>query len=362
VGYAWWLMENFWSELGEMAAEQGARTFVAFPEVREVSPTLRDAPVTPVELPVPTALRPGVPRVARFIVEHRVRTLYLTDRAYWSPAYALYRLLGVRSIILHDHMPGERTDPGRLRLALKRARHLIPGTGADLYLGVSRFVQRRFTAIAGVPAGRCDHVLNGVPGGPRTIRSLHETFGIPADGRVVISSGRAVYYKGIDFLIRCAARVVRDHGRSDVYFLHLGDGPDMAEFRRMVRERDLEDHFILAGNRSDVRALLPGATLALHASRGEAFSLAILEFMAAGLPAVVPDHCGNGEAVRDGVTGFLYEPGDLDEAVDRVLRLLDEPVAARRLGEAAAERARKRFSLERMNDTFRAVVGPHIRT
>lgn len=362
VGYAWWLMENFWAQLARLARERGGRAFVAFPAVRGISPAIREADLIAVELSVPTSLGRGLLRVRRFIRENDVRTVYLTDRPYWSPVYALFRRWGVRSIILHDHMPGERTAPSPLKLRAKRMRHTLLRSGsADLYIGVSQFVADRFSAIAGIPAERCRTVLNGVPS-PAEPRSVHAMFGFPADAKIVVSTGRAVSYKGVDFVIRCADHVVRGAGRSDIYFLHLGDGPEIDRFREMAKGFGLDNHFVLAGRRSDVTSLLSSCSMAVHASHGEAFSLAILEFMAAGLPAVVPDHCGNGEAIEHGESGLLYTPGNLEQATEWILRLADDRRLREQIGARAAERAKSEFSLPVMNEHFRSVVGPHIAT
>ena len=363
VGYAWWLMEHFWAQLGRLANERGGRAFVGFPELRRVSTTLESAPLVPVELQVPTAFNLRAGSIRKFILENNVRTLYLTDREYWTPMYALFRLWGVRSIILHDHVPGERATPSRWKLTLKRMRHTPPLAlaSADLYVGVSRFVRDRFVQVAGVPEDRCTFVHNGLPPVPAALDSeVRKEFGLPPESRVVVSSGRAAYYKGIDALIKIAGRVIHEYGRRDVYFIHLGDGPHFQEFQRLVEEMELGDRFILAGRRSDVRALLPSCTLALHASRGEAFSLAILEFMAAGLPAVVPDHCGNAEAIQHEASGILYEPGNLDEASAWLVRLLDDTDLRKSIGKNAARRARAAFSLDRMKRRFERIVAPYV--
>lgn len=360
VGYAWWLMEHFWVELARLAEERGQRAFVAFPRLGEISPLLQAAPITPVQLTVPTSPGRGMLELRAFLRQNDVRTVYLTDRAYWSPLYVLFRRWGVRSIIVHDHTPGERPAPPGWKLTAKRARHRLGVGSADLYVGVSRFVRDRSIRVAGLPPHRCAYVHNGLPPAPVAAVDVRAEFGLPANARVIVSSGRTVPYKGIDALIRCAERVTRAEGRTDVYFLHLGSGPGYEQFRAMAREAGVADRFLMPGGRPDVRALLPSCDIALHASRGEAFSLAILEFMAAGLPAIVPDHCGNGEAIRHGVHGILYEPGDVDAAVAWVLRLLDDAGLRHRLGGAAAQRVEEEFSLATMTARFRELVAPHV--
>jgi glycosyltransferase involved in cell wall biosynthesis len=362
TGYAWWLMEEFWVAIGREAEAAGLGAVVAFPVMNGVSQRLRDSNLSVVELAVPTSMFRRLGDLRRFIRERAVRVVYFTDRPYWSPAYALLRLWGVRSIVLHDHVPGERPRPSWWKLGLKRMRHLVRPAGADLYIGVSDFVHRRFSEVGGVPARYCTFVHNGIVSGiagrPRDIR---QELDLPAASRVVVSVGRANYYKGIDFVVECAARMVGAGGYDDVYFVHVGDGPHLGEFRSLAARLGVDHRVIFAGERSDVRELLPSCTVAFHASHGEAFSLAVLEYMAAALPAVVPDHCGNGEAIADGVTGRLYVPRDHDAAISALAQLLDDPDLRSAMGAAARRRVDDEFSFDRMIDRFVVTMRPFIR-
>lgn len=55
--------------------------------------------------------------------------------------------------------------------------------------------------------------------------------------------------------------------------------------------------------------------------------------MAASLPVVATRVNGTPEAVADGVSGYLVEPGDFDTMADRVAFLLAHTAEARRMGE-----------------------------
>jgi glycosyltransferase involved in cell wall biosynthesis len=354
-------MERFWASLAEMAAERGGEAIVATPELRSVSEILRNAPLYHTELRIPTGWKLPDREVLSLLTKNRVRTVYLTDRKYWSPMYLWFRACGVRSIILHDHVPGERPKPAPLRLGFKRARWLLPWGGANLYIGVSEFVRDRFIEVGGVPPRLCTFVRNGVStDSTRETKDIRKELDIPEHGLVVVSVGRAHPYKGISFMIQCAERLILSERMDSVYFVHIGDGPELARLKRTVRQRGLSGRFIFMGNRSDVPSLLPSCDVAFHASRGEAFSLAILEFMAAGIPAVVPDHCGNAEAIEQGVTGFLFPPGNHQRALEHLKEMLQNPVKRRTLGGEAQRRAQADFSLEVMDREFRDTVMPFL--
>jgi glycosyltransferase involved in cell wall biosynthesis len=162
--------------------------------------------------------------------------------------------------------------------------------------------------------------------------------------------------KRIDFAIEVARHCVEGLCVDDLYFVHCGDGPELDRLRTLAAERGLTGRFVFAGRRSDVRELLCSSDLALHAARGEAFSLAILEYMGAGLPVLVPDIPTVRQAVRHGETGLVYRDLDIAETGRLVADLCKDPARRSRLGSAAAAEVRMNYSLEAMNETFRRVV------
>lgn len=92
----------------------------------------------------------------------------------------------------------------------------------------------------------------------------------------------------------------------------------------------------------------------------EPLGLVPLEAMAAGRPVIVTRIGGLPETVRDGVTGFVIEPGDLD-AMERIVRhLLRDPGLRCELGSAGRARVRTHFDLEAYVDwmvrAYRAVT------
>ena len=96
--------------------------------------------------------------------------------------------------------------------------------------------------------------------------------------------------------------------------------------------------------------------IALHASKGEAFSLSILEYLSAGLATIVPDNCGNREAVVHQYTGLVYTSGDMSDAVQCLLRVISDPVLRCQLGDSGRHSVKEKFSLQRANKELLQVV------
>lgn len=359
VGYAWWLMENYWVEIARHFGAHGRTCFLVYPKIGAIPRRIEESGIRVHQHDFSDHSVTALRRLQKLIVDNHITAIYLTDRPYHSWSYLLLRLSGIRRIVIHDHTPGERPPVAGLRRLLKTWLYKVPGILGDHFIGVSRFVFDRMIANACVPRERCSYVLNGIEPiqrNPDFQYYAHDVFKIPRDSRIVVSTGRATYYKGIDFLIRCAARVIRECHKNDVYFIHCGSGPDLESFRRLTRELRVDDRFILAGQRSDVRQILQSCDIGIQASKGEAFSLSILEYLSAGVATIVPDNCGNAEAVENRVNGILYRTGDLDDAVKRLLELIDDKQLRNKLATAGIESVTSKFHIQRANRELVAVL------
>ena len=359
VGYAWWLMEEFWCALAATAKTQGWRTILVFPELTEVSERLRNAPIQLLQLDAKAALGAERGALSALILRENVRAAYLTDWPYRSLLYARMRWWGVKTLIMHDHMPGERPPIPPVRRLIKRGVHALPYITCDLYIGVSEFIYHRFINRVCLPPSKCTFVRNGIApiaADARDRQYLRREFGIPTDSIVVVTTGRATEYKRIGLVVRAASRVSQARPGQSIHFVHCGDGPLLPQLKRLIADLAMTRRFILAGCREDVRLLLTSADIAVHASKGEAFSLSILEYMSAGLATIVPDNSGNREAVTDGESGLVVADGDETALADALLQLIDKPELRRRLSQAARRRVAAEFTLERAKGELTAII------
>jgi glycosyltransferase involved in cell wall biosynthesis len=202
------------------------------------------------------------------------------------------------------------------------------------------------------------HLFEPDPGLRMEVR---DRLGIPRDAVLIVLVSRATFYKGLDFAVRAMARLLDAPGLGGrVYAVHCGDGPDAEACSRLAAESGIGDYFRFLGRRSDVRVILGAADIAFHPSRGEAMSLAILEFMCAGLAVLTSDLPSVSTAIDRGVTGLTYAHGSLEDAAAALRRLVDDPALRRELGTAAAAACRERYGLDTMNDTFMARVVPSL--
>jgi D-inositol-3-phosphate glycosyltransferase len=98
----------------------------------------------------------------------------------------------------------------------------------------------------------------------------------------------------------------------------------------------------------ELPALLRSADLMVGGARYEPTGVAALQAMACGLPVIVPAVGALGDAVVDGVTGFLVAPDNPAMLVRRIRELQARPVLREALGIAAADRVKSRYDLSRI--------------
>ncbi len=347
VGYAWWLMESFWARLAEHFANTHT-VLLAYPSISRLPSAIEAAPLRAVTFSL-AAHSGSLLDQMRFLRRNRIRIVYFTDLAPLSLRYLLYRLAGVRTLIVHDHTPGVRSRPTGLRRLLKEYLHRLPWVTVDALIGATPFVTSRHVEVNLFPTSRCHTAQNGLPERPPAAKAdVRAIFEIPSERQVLVTVGRAHRIKGIELVLDALTVLVVQRGRRDVHLLHIGDGPDLRRFRSHAESAGVASYVSFAGQRSDVRSLLRGSDIAIHASEAEVgYSLAVLEYMEAGLPVIVSDNPSVCGATEPGRTGLHYVSGDVQSAVEAISRLLNDPEFAKGLGREAQSTLRESYSLAR---------------
>lgn len=126
---------------------------------------------------------------------------------------------------------------------------------------------------------------------------------------------------------------------------------------RVAGDERLRSAVEFAGRQADVAASLTDCRLLLHCRADEPFGMVLVEAMASGLPVVAPAGGGPLEVVEHGVTGLLFEPGNVEEAAGHLVLLARDPALAARMGEAGRKRVARRFTAARQVEETRSALG-----
>jgi glycosyltransferase involved in cell wall biosynthesis len=161
--------------------------------------------------------------------------------------------------------------------------------------------------------------------------------GIAEDALVVgvVANLRAL--KGHRYLLQAAVRIRAEV--PGVRFLLVGHGPAEQELRRLTSDLGLDETVVFAGYREDAPRMTSACDVFVLPSLYEGLSIALLEAMALGKPAVATRVGGLPEVIGSGQGGLLVPPGDDRALADALLTLLGDPALRRQLGEVARRRS-----------------------
>ncbi len=153
--------------------------------------------------------------------------------------------------------------------------------------------------------------------------------------------------KNVAALIDAAARV-----GGNVRFVVLGDGPQRSHLEHLVDHYGLADRFFLFGRVKDAWKFLTGLDVFVLPSVKEGFPWALLEAMAARIPAVATRVGAVPEMLEDGVSGILCEPGNAQQLAHGIVKLLGNDKMRQDFAIAAHQQVISKFSLRTMIDAY----------
>lgn len=249
---------------------------------------------------------------------------------------AAQRVMSVHSV------PWSREEAGvRVQQASDRA--LWPRLGA--VVGATTIVGDALRDLRGLPAGRYRRIPYGVeaPAGADAAAAIRERYAGAEDLLVGMVSATADPGKGHAVL----AEAIAESGER-VRAVVIGADPGEA-FRAALASRGIADRVAVAGRVPEVGPYLHAIdALVVPSTEFESLPLVILEAMGAGRPVFGSRLAGIPEAIDDGVTGGLFEPGDA-AALAALLRVgACDRAALAAQGRAARLRWEERFSREAM--------------
>jgi glycosyltransferase involved in cell wall biosynthesis len=204
-----------------------------------------------------------------------------------------------------------------------------------------------------------------VPNGIDLSRFTPRVEGHPSSRLRVGIFGELTHNKGQIEFVRAAEIVAR--GLEHVEFIVAGrDNSSGGDYGRQLKDvigaSEFRSRIQLVESKIDVPRTLATLDLLVSASRSEAFGLAIVEAMAAGVPVVATATDGAREIITDNESGSLVPIGDFHEMAVAIERLLRNGEERRRLSSNARNQAIRRYSLERMVSETEAVYRDALQT
>ena len=213
-------------------------------------------------------------------------------------------------------------------------------------IAVSRFV-RQLLISSGIDEGRVDVVYDGFSlNGIASRSNARVRLGVPAEACLIGSAGQFVSEKGHESLIRAFVRIRR--AIPPAILVLIGSGTLKEHYLKLIQSLDLEGKVLFPGFIEDLGSVLPALDLFVFPSLHEGLGSSVLAAMACEVPICASRAGGIPEMIQDGVTGYLFKPGDISEIAQRALAVLQSPQRCRDLASAGAKAVEERFSVSRM--------------
>lgn len=273
--------------------------------------------------------------VRRLAKEENPDIIIVNKLLFWSSISVIFlRLSGRKVLLTTDAFVGMTWWP----------RNRFPQVCSALYAWTLGWLILLFT----------NHVITFHPQPQRLLRSLgisKKTQVIPTGidptpygrssaarkGVTISYVGRLESVKGVDDYLAAVVPLKKEHEDLTVQVVgwYKEDHPLVEQYKKEV---------IFTGRSDDVAGVLSTTDIFVLPSYSEGLSNALMEAMSSSCACIASDVGGNRFLVQNGVSGFLFSPGDREALRSHVRRLLDDPAKAKTLGAQARERIESLFS------------------
>lgn len=249
----------------------------------------------------------------------------------------------------HGHVLKGYFDPVRTAFFKKVERSLARVT--DALVAVSPEVRDELVAAGIAPREKFSVIRLGIPleerlGDATADLDYRRLYGISESAFVVGWVGRMTDVKDTDAVLEIVG-AARDRGLEAVLVM-VGDGPDRVRLEQLAHDIGIARSTFFVGYQPEVAGYYRLFDAFLLPSVNEGTPVSAIEALASGTPVVATRVGGVPDVVRDGEDGFLFEPGDTDDAAERLALLASDATLRSALGASGRERVLRRYSVSRL--------------
>jgi glycosyltransferase involved in cell wall biosynthesis len=161
----------------------------------------------------------------------------------------------------------------------------------------------------------------------------------------IIYLGRLVGYKHVDDLIIAFSQLGPD---AELYI--IGEGPEKENLKKLAKSLGVQHRVFFAGFVDEKKKIefLKSAHVLVLPSTTEGFGIALIEAMASKTPVIAADIPAIRESVRDGETGLLFKPRDIEELKTKLALVLSDGAIRDRLSKNGYNLVRKEFTWDKV--------------
>lgn len=151
----------------------------------------------------------------------------------------------------------------------------------------------------------------------------------------IVSVGRLHWQKNYPLLIDAFEHINKKY--SEYKLVIYGEGSEREKLQRIIDDKNLTKQVLLVGNVDDVKKNISNASLFVMTSDFEGMPNALIEALVLGLPVISTDcPCGGPrELIDNNKNGILIKPGNKEELIEAIDKILRDDKFAKQLGNEA---------------------------
>jgi L-malate glycosyltransferase len=155
----------------------------------------------------------------------------------------------------------------------------------------------------------------------------------------------AIY--GVDVLAKAFVKVAAENPR--INLILLGGGSQGGRIRQILMKGGVLERVHFGGqvSQADLPRWYHMADLYISPSHVDGSSVSLMEALASGLPCLVSDIPGNREWIEDGVNGWLFRDGGVDDLAAKISSAIESRKSFKKIGESARRTAEEKADWEK---------------
>lgn len=208
---------------------------------------------------------------------------------------------------------------------------LITINQEDFALASKKMKARRIFYVPGIGINTNKYFINNSDRSQK-----RKAIGVPDDAVMLLSVGELTKNKNHEIMIKAVAQL-KD---SRIHYVIAGQGRLKNYYDDLAEKYQISNRVHLVGYRSDITELYSIADIFCFPSLREGLPVSLMEAMAVGLPVVCSDIRGNRDLVEDGKGGFLVRNQSIEDYVDKIRTLIEEPHLRETMGKYNIEKVK----------------------
>ncbi len=173
--------------------------------------------------------------------------------------------------------------------------------------------------------------------------------------RIILCPRNLRYARGVDIAIQAMEKVNKKHRNAKL--LILGEGPIRAELDEMIKRLGVNAEIRGFAGKTEMLSHYNSCEIVAIPSRySEGTSLAGLEAMACGKPIITTNIGGLPDITKNGKNGIMINPS-AEELAEAIIKLLDNPKLASKMGKEGRRMAENEFSHKRWEKSWKKAIG-----